>query len=115
MTQQVSGNLHVSNDVLADLAGNAAMGCYGIVGMAAPTLSDGIAKILPASRLRRGVVVTSSEAGVHVDMYVVIEYGTNITTVSQNLIDNVTYVLTEYAQVPIDAIVVHVQGIKIRK
>ena len=39
--------LHVSNDVLADLAGTAALGCYGVVGMAAPSLQDGIAKILP--------------------------------------------------------------------
>ena len=110
MTQKISGNLHVSNDVLADLAGTAALGCYGVVGMAAPSLQDGIAKILPANRLRRGVIVTP-----HVDLYVVIEYGTNITVVSQNLIDNVTYVLNEFAQVPLDGIEVHVQGIKVRK
>ena len=77
MTQKISGNLHVSNDVLADLAGTAALGCYGVVGMAAPSLQDGIAKILPANRLRRGVIVTPREAGIHVDLYVVIEYGTN--------------------------------------
>ena len=114
-TQKISGNLHVSNDVLADLAGTAALGCYGVVGMAAPSLQDGIAKILPANRLRRGVIVTPREAGIHVDLYVVIEYGTNITVVSQNLIDNVTYVLNEFAQVPLDGIEVHVQGIKVRK
>ena len=111
MTQKISGNLHVSNDVLADLAGTAALGCYGVVGMAAPSLQDGIAKILPANR----VIVTPREAGIHVDLYVVIEYGTNITVVSQNLIDNVTYVLNEFAQVPLDGIEVHVQGIKVRK
>lgn len=115
MTQKISGNLHVSNDVLADLAGTAALGCYGVVGMAAPSLQDGIAKILPANRLRRGVIVTPREAGIHVDLYVVIEYGTNITVVSQNLIDNVTYVLNEFAQVPLDGIEVRVQGIKVRK
>ena len=87
----------------------------GVVGMAAPSLQDGIAKILPANRLRRGVIVTPREAGIHVDLYVVIEYGTNITVVSQNLIDNVTYVLNEFAQVPLDGIEVHVQGIKVRK
>ena len=115
MTQQISGNLHVSNDVLADLAGNAALGCYGVVGMASPSLHDGIAKLLPTNRLRRGIVVSNNENGVRVDLYVVVEYGTNINTVSKNLIDNVTYVLKEYAQVPIDAVNVHVQGIKVRK
>ncbi len=115
MSEQIPGNLHVSNDVLADLAGNAALGCYGVVGMATPTLQDGITKVIPTNRLRRGIVVTTTDSGVHVDLYVVVEYGTNINAVSQNLIDNVSYVLTEYAQVPLDGIEVHVQGIKVRR
>ena len=43
MTQQIPGELHVANDVLADLAGNAAMQCYGVVGMTAADMADGIA------------------------------------------------------------------------
>ena len=51
----------------------------------------------------------------HVDLYVVIEYGTNINTVSQNLIEAVTFALTNYAQVPLAGVDVHVQGVKVRK
>ena len=72
-------------------------------------------RYLPASRLRRGVVVSSTEAGVHVELYVVIEYGTNISAVSQNLVDQVTFALKEYARVPLDGVEVHVQGVKVRK
>lgn len=115
MNDTIPGNLHVANDVLADMVGNAALECYGVVGMAAPSAADGIAKILPASRLRRGVVVIATDGGVHVELYVVIEYGTNINTVSQNLIDQVTFALTEYARVPLDGVEVHVQGVKVRK
>ncbi|MEG1561400.1 MAG: Asp23/Gls24 family envelope stress response protein [Raoultibacter sp.] len=115
MTQTILGSLHVANDVLADLVGNAALQCYGVVGMAAPTAVDGIAKILPNSRLRRGVVVTTTQAGVHVDLYVVIEYGININTVSQNLVEQVTFALAEYAQIPLDGVEVHVQGVKVRR
>ncbi len=50
MSTAIPGNLHVANDVLADIVGNAAMECYGVVGMTAPNAADGIAKILPASR-----------------------------------------------------------------
>ena len=115
MNDTIAGNLHVANAVLADMVGNAALDCYGVVGMAAPNAADGIAKILPASRLRRGVVVTTTEVGVHVELYVVIEYGTNINTVSQNLVDQVTFALSEYARVPLDGVEVHVQGVKVRK
>ena len=115
MNDTRAGNLPVANAVLADLVGNAALECYGVVGLAAPNAADGIAKILPASRLRRGVVVTTTEVGVHVELYVVIEYGTNINTVSQNLVDQVTFALSEYARVPLDGVEVHVQGVKVRK
>ena len=115
MNDTIAGNLHVANDVLADMVGNAAREGYGVGGLAAPNAADGIAKILPASRLRRGVVVTTTEVGVHVELYVVIEYGTNINTVSQNLVDQVTFALSEYARVPLDGVEVHVQGVKVRK
>ena len=111
----VPGKLHVANDVLADMVGHAAMECYGVVGMVPPTAADGIAKILPVSRLRRGITMTQTENGVHVDLFVVIEYGTNINAVSQNLIDAVSFVLSEQARVPVDGIEVHVMDVKVRK
>lgn len=112
---QVPGELHVANGVLAEMVGNAALECYGVVGMASPTVADGVAKMLPKSRIRRGINVNTTENGVHVDMYVIIEYGTNITTVCRNLTDAVTYALTEYARVPVDGVDVHVQGVRVRK
>ncbi len=111
----VPGKLHVANDVLADMVGHAAMECYGVVGMVAPNPADGIAKILPVSRLRRGITLTTSDNGIHVDLFVVIEYGTNINAVSQNLADAVSFVLKEQARVPIDGIDVHVMDVKVRK
>ena len=39
----------------------------------------------------------------------------SINTVSQNLVDQVTFALKEYARVPIDCVEVHVQGVKVRK
>ena len=115
MAESIPGKLHVANDVLADMAGHAALECYGVVGMVAPDVVDGIAKILPVSRLRRGITIGTSEAGVRVDLYVVIEYGTNIMTVSRNLVDAVTFVLKEQARVSIDAIEVHVMDVKVRR
>ncbi len=114
MAYKVPGSLHVANEVLADIVGNAALECYGVVGMAAPNVADGIVKTLPKSRLRRGVVVKPTDTGIKVELYVIIEYGTNISTVSQNLVDQVTFALKEYARVAIDSVVVHVQDIKVR-
>lgn len=115
MSNKIEGTLQVSNEVLSDIVGYTAMECYGVVGVAAPNAVDGIAKLLPKSRLRRGIILKPGENGLHIEMYVVIEYGTNIQTVSQNLIDQVTFALSEYARVKIEGIEVHVQDVKVRK
>lgn len=114
MTQKVPGDLRIANEVLADLAGRAALECYGVVGMSSPDVTDGIATLLPNSRFRRGIVVKQSAAGVHVDLYVIIEYGTNISAVSKNLIDQVTFALKNNTAAKIDAVEVKVQGVRHR-
>jgi len=115
MTDSNAGTIHIANDVLADLAGYSALESYGVVGMASPTLGEGVAQLLPRQKLRKGVKVASSDGGVEVDLYVVIEHGTNLTEVSHNLASRVRYVLTDTADVPVARVDVHVMGVKVRQ
>ncbi len=113
MGNEIAGDLIVSEDVIADVAGHAALECYGVVGMAAPNAVDGLAKILPQSRLRRGILVSTNEEGTSVSLYVILEHGVNINAVSTNLVEQVSFALKEF--VPnLAGVNVHVQGIKVR-
>jgi len=114
MTKPVPGCVNIANDVLADLAGYAALESYGIVGMASPSLRDGVAQLLPAQKLRKGVRVVSTDDGIVADLYVIIEFGTNLAEVSHNLANRVRYVLTNTADVQVAKVDVHVQGVKVR-
>jgi uncharacterized alkaline shock family protein YloU len=114
MTQRSLGPIHIANDVLADLAGYAALESYGVVGMASPTLADGVAQLLPRQKLRKGVKIAGADEGVSVDLYVVIEHGIKLAEVSHNLADRVRYVLTDVADVSVQGIEVHVMGVKVR-
>ena len=114
MAKPIPGMLTIDNTVIADLAGYAALESYGVVGMAMPSLTDGVAKILPAARLRRGIQVVNTDDGVVIDLYVVIESGVNLSTVCRNLSDNVRYALTSFVKLDIAAVNVHVQGIRVR-
>jgi uncharacterized alkaline shock family protein YloU len=115
MADKPLGSIHIANDVLADLAGYAALESYGVVAMASPTLADGVVKLLPRQKLRKGVKITTAEEAVSVDLYVVIEHGTNLTEVSHNLADRVRYVLTDTADVKVDSVEVHVLDVKVRQ
>lgn len=114
MADAISGDLNVADDVITDLAGYAALESYGVVGMAAPTLSDGIAKLLPASRLRRGINVEMVDDVINIDLFIIIEHGTNIAEVSRMLAENVKFALKDGASLPVGEVNVHVQGVKVR-
>lgn len=119
MDTKVNGTLTVSDDVLADLVGYAAKECYGVVGMSAPapsTVHEGIAGLLPASRLRRGITIEHGDDGrLSVALHVILEYGVNLSAVSRNLADGVRYVLKDVAQIDDADVVVHVDGMKVRE
>ena len=53
MSGVVPGTLRVSNDCIADLAGYAALECYGVVGMAEIDEQAGVARLLPSFRCAR--------------------------------------------------------------
>ena len=100
MAQNIPGKLTVANDVIADMAGYAALESYGVVGMADPTLRDGIAK--------------NDEGKICAALYIVVEHGTNLAEVSRMLAEKVAYVLQDSAQLPVESVDIHVQGVKIR-
>lgn len=116
MTEPIAGTLSVSNEVIADIAGYAAMSCYGVVGMAEQMQGAESVRLLPGQRLRKGVLVTTTESGLTVDLHVVLEAGVNMRSVSDNLSSSVAFTLSEIAQIDPASlkIAIHVDGMKSR-
>ena len=115
MTEPIAGTLSVSNEVIADIAGYAAMSCYGVVGMAEQMQGAESVRLLPGQRLRKGVLVTT-ESGLTVDLHVVLEAGVNMRSVSDNLSSSVAFTLSEIAQIDPASlkIAIHIDGMKSR-
>lgn len=116
MTEPIAGTLSVSNEVIADIAGYAAMSCYGVVGMAEQMQGAESVRLLPGQRLRKGVLVTTTESGLTVDLHVVLEAGVNMRSVSDNLSSSVAFTLSEIARIDPASlkIAIHIDGMKSR-
>ncbi len=116
MTEPIAGTLSVSNEVIADIAGYAAMSCYGVVGMAEQMQGAESVRLLPGQRLRKGVLVTTAESGLIIDLHVVLEAGVNMRSVSDNLSSSVAFTLSEIAQIDPASlkIAIHIDGMKSR-
>ncbi|QWT17130.1 Asp23/Gls24 family envelope stress response protein [Collinsella sp. zg1085] len=99
MSEQCGGTLSVSNDVIADLAGYAALSCYGVVGMSEQLQGAESVRISAGQRLRKGVLVCAHADQLTVDLHVIIESGVNMKSVSENLASSVAFTLSEIAQI----------------
>ena len=107
------GRSEVAPLAIASLASQAVLGCYGVVGMASKDLASGIVEILQPSSHRRGVDVQIDDDRIAIDLYVVMEYGTRIATVAQNIQSVVKYTVEKALGVPVAAVNVHVQDLRV--
>jgi uncharacterized alkaline shock family protein YloU len=109
-----NGKIDVADQVIALIAGSAALDCYGLVGMASRKgLKDGIAELLGRENLSRGVEVRREGELLHLDLYVIVSYGTKISEVAHNIQSKVKYVLEEVVGLKVDLVNVYVQGVRV--
>ena len=55
------GIITIDYEVIARIAGYAALDCYGIVGMAAKNVKDGLVQLLKLESLTKGIKMTINE------------------------------------------------------
>lgn len=108
------GSIDISNDVIATLAGGAAVECYGIVGMASKhQVRDGIAEILGRDNYAKGVIVSQNEGVLDVDMYIIVSYGTKISEIANNVQSAVKYTLEQSLNLKFNAVNIYIQGVRV--
>ena len=91
------GMISIDSEVIARYAGSTAVECFGIVGMAAVSMKDGLVKLLKGDSLTRGIKVDIDEDNkITIDFHVIVSYGVSILTVADNLIENVKYKVCEF-------------------
>jgi len=108
------GTICIDSEVIARYAGMAAVECFGIVGMAAVSMKDGLVKILKGDSLTRGVRVDIDDNNmISIDFHVIVSYGVSIMTVADNLIDNVKYKVNEFTGLEIKKVNIFVEGVRV--
>lgn len=108
------GTILIDNEVIATYAGSVAVECFGIVGMAAVNMRDGLVKLLKRDYLTRGINVTVDEDNkIIIDFHVIVSYGVCIHTVSDNLIETVKYRVEEFTGMTIEKINIYVEGVRV--
>ena len=107
------GQVIIDEEVIATYDGINALECFGIVGMAAVSMKDGLVKLLGKNSLKHGISVRITEDNkIRLNFHVIVAYGVNISTIADNLVSNVKYKVEAFTGMEIDKIDIYVEGVR---
>ena len=109
-----NGSVNVSTSVYVDIAGTAASHCFGVTGMAARSVKDGVYHLLRKESARKGVLVDFHEDGtISIDLHIMVNHGVNLAAVGASIISEVRYVVTKCTGTEVRDVNVYVDSMMI--
>lgn len=107
------GEISVSNNVIAEIAGAVATKCYGVVGMASRNKKDGIVDLLRPDKMSKGISINVEDNGVVIEIHLIVEYGVNINTICKSIVNRVRYNIEQNAGIKVNRVNVKVEGVRV--
>lgn len=108
------GSVKISDDVVAIIAGVAATEIPGVAGMSGG-ITGGITEMLGMKNLSKGVKVELGNEEAAVDIYIIVEYGSNITEIGRKVQENVKSSIETMTDLNVVEVNVYIQGVNIQK
>ena len=108
------GSVNVSANVYSDIAGTAASNCFGVKGMAARSVSDGVYHLLRKESMSKGVRVDFHDDGtISIDLHIMVDNDVNLNAVGASIISEVRYVVAKCTGTEVRAVNVYIDSMMI--
>ena len=109
-----NGSVNISASVYTDIVGTAATNCFGVKGMAARSVKDGVYHLLRKESVGKGVNVQFHEDGtISVDLHIMVDNGVNLNAVGASIISEVRYVVQNHTGTEVRAVNVYIDSMVI--
>ena len=109
-----NGSVNVSTNVYTDIVGTAAANCFGVKGMAARSLSDGVYHLLRKESVGKGVKVQfNDDDTISIDLHIIVDNNVNLSAVGASIIEQVRYVVTSYTGTEVREVNVYIDSMMI--
>lgn len=106
------GGIHISPNAVATIAYHATLESYGVVGLTPRNLADGIVKTITRDP-SKGITVRYSGVDIDIEIHVIVEYGTRISTVTESVSNTVRFHVEKALGLKVNAVNVHVAGLRV--
>lgn len=109
-----NGSVTISTSVYTDIAGTAATNCFGVKGMAARSVRDGVYHLLRKESVGKGIHVEFHEDDtISIDLHIMVDNGVNLSAVGASIISEVRYVVTKCTGTEVRAVNVYIDSMMI--
>jgi len=110
------GQIKISDEAIATLAGTTVNECYGVVGMTSKNfIKDGYSALLKKENYSKGILIKNTEEGIGIDVYIVVSFGVKISEVVASIQQRVKYAVEKTLNIDIQAVNVFVEGVAINE
>ena len=112
--ENANGSVNVSTGVYTDIVGTAASNCFGVKGMAARSVKDGVFHLLRKESVGKGVRVQFNEDNsISIDLHIIVDNNVNLNAVGASIISEVRYVVTQCTGTEVRAVNVYIDSMVI--
>ena len=109
-----NGSVNVSTSVYTDIVGTAVINCFGVKGMAARSLTDGVYHLLRRESVGKGVHVQFNEDDtISIDLHIIVDNNVNLNAVGASIISEVRYVVAKCTGTQVSAVNVFIDSMMI--
>lgn len=108
------GSIVINSDVYTSIAGAAAMSCFGVKGMAARSVADGLFHLLRKESMAKGVKVEFHEdKSISINLHIIVDHGVNLSAVGSSIISEVRYVVSKCTGTAVRAVNVFIDSMMV--
>ena len=109
-----NGSVNVSTSVYTDIVGTVVSNCFGVKGMAARSVKDGVYHLLRKESVGKGVRVEFHEDNsISIDLHIMVDSGVNLSAVGNSIIEQVRYEVTKATGTEVRAVNVYIDSMLI--
>lgn len=107
------GAVSVSNNVYTQIAGTAASNCFGVKGMVARSVKDGVYHLLRKESMGKGVrVEIHDDKSITIDVHIMVDANVNLSAVGSSIISEVSYVVNKCTDTVVRCVNVYIDAVQ---
>jgi uncharacterized alkaline shock family protein YloU len=106
------GNIYISHRAIASIAYQSALESYGVVGLAAKNMAEGLVQVIVRDPTL-GVEIQYVGGKLQINLYIIVEYGTRIASVATSVAENVKFRVENVTGLDVDHVNVNIRGLRI--